>query len=152
MKPVQLPTLGPLLLNIFINNIFLFVEKSEVCNFGDGNTSYSYGKDLLRIEQDLIYDMEILFKWFTINSLKSNPEKFQTMIVGEKTCCKHPLVKNSKFDDANEDVSLLGITIEKKLTFNKHINNLNCNAKYKLHALRRIRKFLKIEKVKSISN
>ena len=74
------------------------------------------------------------------------------MIVGEKTCCQHTLVKNSKFDDANEDVILLGITIEKKLTFNKHIDNLSCNAKYKLHALRRIRKFLKIEKVKSVSN
>ena len=117
-KPVQLPTtLGPLLLNIFINNIFLFVEKSEVCNFADGNTSNSYGKDLLGIEQDLIYDMEILFKWFTTNSLKSNPEKFQSMIVGEKTCCNHALVKISKFVDANEYVILLGITIEKKNDF-----------------------------------
>ena len=118
MKPVQLPTtLGPLLLNIFVNNIFFFVEKSEVCNFADGNTSNSYGKDLLGIEQDLIYDMEILFKWFTINSLKSNPEKFQSMIVGEKTCCNHALVKISKFVDANEYVILLGITIEKKNDF-----------------------------------
>ena len=118
----------------------------------DGNTSYSYGTDLLRIEQDLIYDMEILFKWFTINSLKSNPEKFQSMIVGEKTCCNHALLKNLKFVDANEYVILLGITIEKKLTFSKHIDNISCNAKYQLHALRRITKFLKVEKVKSISN
>ena len=117
-KPVQLSTtLGPLLLNIFINNIFLFVEKSEVCKFADGNTSNSYGKDLLGIEQDVIYDMEILFKWFTTNSLKSNPEKFQSMIVGEKTCCNHALVKISKFVDANEYVILLGITIEKKNDF-----------------------------------
>ena len=30
--------LGPLLFNIFINDLFLFVEKSDVCNFADDNT------------------------------------------------------------------------------------------------------------------
>ena len=33
--------LGPLLFNIFINDIFFFIEKSEICNFADGNTPYS---------------------------------------------------------------------------------------------------------------
>ena len=31
--------LGPLLFNIFINDIFLVVEKSDNCNFADDNTS-----------------------------------------------------------------------------------------------------------------
>ena len=30
--------LGPLLFNIFINGIFLFVENSNVCNYTDDNT------------------------------------------------------------------------------------------------------------------
>ena len=30
--------LGPLLFNIFINDLFLNVVKSEVCNFADDNT------------------------------------------------------------------------------------------------------------------
>ena len=38
--------LGPLLLNIFIKDIFFFVEKSEICNFADDNTVYSCEKDL----------------------------------------------------------------------------------------------------------
>ena len=29
-----------LLFNIFINDIFFFVEKSEICNFADDNTVY----------------------------------------------------------------------------------------------------------------
>ena len=33
--------LGPLLFNIFINDIFFFVEKSEIYNFADDNTIYS---------------------------------------------------------------------------------------------------------------
>ena len=30
--------LGPLLFNIFINDIFFFFEKPEICNFADDNT------------------------------------------------------------------------------------------------------------------
>ena len=30
--------LGPLLFNIFINDLFFLVEKSEVCNYADGNS------------------------------------------------------------------------------------------------------------------
>ena len=64
--------LGPLLFNIFINNIFFFVEKSEICNFADGNTTYSYGKYLPKIKEDLLCTMKNILKWFRLNSLKVN--------------------------------------------------------------------------------
>ena len=38
---------------IFINDIFFFVEKSEICNFTGGNTVHSCGKDLAKIKEDL---------------------------------------------------------------------------------------------------
>ena len=40
----------------------------------------------------------------------------------------------------------------KKLTFTQHIENLCRKAQYKLHVLRRIRKFLTIENTKILSN
>ena len=36
--------LGPLLFNIFINDIFMIIEQSDIRNFADDNTLYSYGK------------------------------------------------------------------------------------------------------------
>ena len=51
--------LGPLLFNIFINDIF-FIEKSEVCNFFDDNILYSCDRNLLRIEENLIFDLKII--------------------------------------------------------------------------------------------
>ena len=42
--------LGPLLFNIFINDIFSFIEKSEICNFSDDNTLYSCDRNLLHIK------------------------------------------------------------------------------------------------------
>ena len=47
---------------------------------------------------------------------------------------------------------MLGIRIDKKLTFKQHVENLCRKAQYKLHALRLIRKFLSTEKVKMFGN
>ena len=32
--------LGPLLFNLFINDLFLFLERTNICNFADDNTIY----------------------------------------------------------------------------------------------------------------
>ena len=38
--------LGPLLLDIFINDIFLFVQNNSVCKYVDDTTTYSCNSDL----------------------------------------------------------------------------------------------------------
>ena len=65
---------------------------------------------------------------------------------------KHELKINSIKIEAGDDVLLLRITIDKKLTFKQHVENLCQKAQYKLHALRRIRKFLRTEKAKMLGN
>ena len=44
--------LGPLLFNIFINDIFLFVESSNICNYADDNTLLSFGKILTKLPEN----------------------------------------------------------------------------------------------------
>ena len=62
--------LGSLLFNVFINDIFMLIEKSEICNFADDNTIYDCGGDLSNILENLKHDMKILLTWFRINSLQ----------------------------------------------------------------------------------
>ena len=38
--------LGPLLFNIFINDLFVFVSSSNLSNYADDNTLYASGFDL----------------------------------------------------------------------------------------------------------
>ena len=52
--------LGPLLFNIFINNIFLAIEKSDIFNFANVNTLYSHGSNLPLIPGNLEHDMSDL--------------------------------------------------------------------------------------------
>ena len=60
--------LGPLLFNIFINDSFLFIRKSEVCNFADDNTLYSVGKNIENVIPNLKTDLVGVMEWFKINS------------------------------------------------------------------------------------
>ena len=74
------------------------------------------------------------------------------MIPGDMSLQKRVLKISSIKFEASDDVLLLGITINKKLTFKQHVENLCRRAQYKLHALRRIRKFLTTEKAKILGN
>ena len=75
--------LGPLLFNLFINDLFLFIERTNICNFADDNTVYSCQNDLKTILEDLRYDMVTLLRWFKENSMKVNPKKFKFVILGK---------------------------------------------------------------------
>ena len=75
--------LGPLLFNIFINDLFFFVLKCDICNFADDNTMYFCNKLLSKILANLRFDLKSVLMWFTVNSLNPNPGKFQYMILGK---------------------------------------------------------------------
>ena len=66
-------------------------------------------------------------------------------------------IKVNLFPDKNkieksQEVVLLGIIIDDKLNFKIHIENICRKAKYKLHALQRIRKYLSTNKAKILCN
>ena len=65
--------LGPLLFNVFINDIFMFIEKTEVCNFADDNTIYDCGEDLSNILENLKHDIKILIP---IHDFREEKTKF----------------------------------------------------------------------------
>ena len=39
--------LGPLFFNIFINDVFLYIEKSDLCNYADDSTLYASGASII---------------------------------------------------------------------------------------------------------
>ena len=78
--------LGPLLFNLFINDLLLFIEKTNICNFADKNIKSSRQNDLKTILEDPRYDMVTLLRWFKENPMKVNPKKFNLrFLVNAKT-------------------------------------------------------------------
>ena len=77
--------LGPLLFNIFLNDIFMFISKCNPCDYADdNNTLCSTGKDLHRIRRNLDMDFMILHQWFQENRMILNPGNCHYMVISSR--------------------------------------------------------------------
>ena len=115
--------LGPLLFNIFINDIFLFITSCKICNFADDNTLYACGVSVQDVIFKLTSDMASVMEWFNCNSMVVNPDKFQLIFPGSANIKISLNVNGNQLMSMNK-VELLGITIDHKLTFYPHIVNI----------------------------
>ena len=68
--------LEPILFNIFINDLFLFINEVELANFADDNTIYTSKKDVKEVLKVLEKDSKSAIDWFKRNDMIVNPEKF----------------------------------------------------------------------------
>ena len=143
--------LGPLLFNLFINDLFLFVEKTDICNFADDNTLSIADISVEHIINSLESDIDILQKWFLENGMLLNQNKFQFMIIESSRNGRNEKAEikiQNKTVVENPKGKLLGVTIDKNLTMKEHIKNICKQAGNKLNALARIAKFLDDDKRK----
>ena len=75
--------LGPLLFNIFINYLFLFVSNSYLSNYTDDNTLYAFGYNLEDIKNRLRFDFDLISKWFEENYVFLNADKCHFMCLAK---------------------------------------------------------------------
>ena len=75
---------GPLLFNIYLNDLFLFPEETEVCNCADDTTIYTCGSNVEHVVAKLENDALAIGEWFPNNRMKLNEDKCHLMIFGGK--------------------------------------------------------------------
>ena len=102
----------------------------------------AFSSSIIDLISILEKDSEIAIKWFKDNNMSVNPEKFHGFIVNR--CGRHNGVYNMSFagfEISTESlVNLLGINIDDKLNFNKHISQLCKRAAGQLNAICRLGK------------
>ena len=74
--------LGPLLFNIYINDLIYFIEESEMCNFADYNTLFACDQKIEPVISSLEIDIHSTLEWFESNTMVASPSKFQLMFMG----------------------------------------------------------------------
>ena len=126
--------LGLLLFNIFLNDLFLFIENSDLSNYADDNTLYSSGNDLEKVKQTLRQDFEIVTKWFYENYMVLNSGICHFMCLGKNTVNKTFVCDNTEMKNSKE-VKILGVIIDNKLRFKSRVINLCKKASQKIWAL-----------------
>ena len=144
--------LGPLLFNIYVNDLIYFIQNTEICNFADDNTIYSCGNNLDRIIIDLEEDLCQALEWFESNRLVATPSKFQMMLLGIKRNDKLCMEINGATVCPSASVKLLGITIDAGLKFDQHVKTLCQKVNKNIKAFSRVANLLDLDKAKLLYN
>ena len=70
--------LGPLLFNIYFEDLFLIIDDIDIANYADGNTPYVTADHIDGVSLENVSNT--LFKWFSDNLFKGNADKCHLLV------------------------------------------------------------------------
>ena len=132
---------GPILFNIFINDLFYFVGEDNLHNFADDNTVSGNALSLNELIQELQTLTESTISWFDQNHMIVNPSKFHAIIIRKDRKNTEGIeinINGNVLKSESEVPLLIGITLDNRLTFDIHIGNICKKATNQLDALKRL--------------
>ena len=115
--------LGPILLSIFLSDLFLVVDDFDIANYADDNTIYKKHENIDDLITSLQDAVSKLFKWFSDNQMKGSTDKCHLLLSKDESSEIH--IGDSIIESSTCE-KLLGIKIDSKLRFDDHIQDL-CN-------------------------
>ena len=113
--------MGPLLFTIFINDLNFCVPNVSLRLYADDTTAYLSDVSPTILEFSFNKDLQTLSSWFESNHLTVNSTKTLEFL---------------------RSIKILGVTLDKDLSYKEHISDQLKKAYAKASALRRIRRFL----------
>ena len=137
--------LGPLIFNIDFIDIFYILSNYDIASYADNNTSYVPCKTMESFIESLEKIAEEIFKWFKNNEMQANTDKCHVLISTDQKL--HVNIGTLQIENSKCE-KVLGMNIDSKLSFEKHINIICGKARAKISALRRVAPFMNIEKRK----
>ena len=134
--------LDPLLLNIFMCDLFLCDCKTNITNYTNDTTLYACVPNMDLILSKLKKDTSTVFTCFQNNCLEPNSRKSHILTTSDNI--EHINVGGNQLSSSKYE-ELLGILIDHKLTFKNRLLNIIQKVNQTLHALSRrsLRKYLR---------
>ena len=129
---------GPLLFNLFINDLVFFIQYCSLSNYTDDNNLFSMGKNEDQVKTFLSLDFKIINNWFYQNFMVLNSEKSQFMCIGQNIDNAETLNFNNLAIKSSNEVEILGKKLYRSMNYHTHIKNICRKAGQKLITLLRI--------------
>ena len=131
--------LGPILFNIFLNDLFGFIKKADLSNYADDNQLSSVHKDLNSAIDMSRSESELAVEWFSNNHMEANASKFHHMLISPSNSVPdYELVIDNSVIERESFVKLLGVHFDENLNFSKHIDELCKKTGNQLNVLSRL--------------
>ena len=133
----------PLLLKIYLADLLFIMDDTDITNYSDGNSPYVTADDIDRVLASLENASNTLYRWFSDNLFKGNPDKCHLLVnVKDEVSMKVDdfNIVNSKCEKP------FGVKFDHKLTFNCHVSDLRKNASRKINAPARVAPYMSILK------
>jgi hypothetical protein len=137
--------LGPMLFNIFLNDIFGFFTTAKLTNYADDNTLSVMGSSINVVRDVLTAEARVAITWFKDNLMEANPSKFQAMLISPKrgeAVTDFDLEFDGISIQGERSVKLLGVQFDQDLSFDKHIQSICSKAGAQLNVMSRLRHLL----------
>ena len=137
-------TLGPTLFVIYINDFSLDLGPVSVIRYADDTTIIACGKTLNEVQLKLQSSFENALVWLNNNRLLVNSKSTCMLIGTQQRLANSSLLIhiNGTFLENCEYTNLLGLYIDKNVTWNKHVDFLCKKLSQKLGILYRYSKIL----------
>ena len=131
--------LRPLIFNIFINDIFYFIQDGNLYNYADDNWVTVHHKELTTLHGILQNEAKLMMEWFEINAIQANPDKFQGMLLkGAKTLGDFAITVEGTEIPFVSEINALGVCKDDQLSFNAHVDRICTKAGRQVSALQRL--------------
>ena len=120
--------LGPLLFNIFLCDLFFIIDDIDFASYANDSTPYTTDESAEKLIDKLEIVAKSLFKWFSDNQMKANPDKCHLLI---SSASQSELKIGNVTIKSSICEKLLGIKIDNKLRVNAHVEDLRKKASRK---------------------
>ena len=106
--------LGPLLFNIFLNDLLFLTTKSNINSYADDTQLFLHGLNPTTTQTLLQSDLTLVSDWFQANGMTTNPSKCLSKWFGTNANDLSVSLNGIIIDAANT-MQLLGVSIDRDL-------------------------------------
>ena len=135
--------------NIFLCNLLLEHENFCYVNYADDTTPYIVANNRAEVLEKLTNITQRFFTWFANNQMKANLGKWHLLLSTHKDA--NIQISNTTIN-CSRSQKLLGMVLDNKLKFNKHIENIFQKSNKKLNALARVGNYMELPRKHILMN
>lgn len=162
IPPIAVPQgskIGPIMFNFMTNDIHSLELCGEIQLFADDTAVKYKANTLEQLQRDMQHDMKLICDWLANNHLKANAEKTKFMVfaksergVAQIDDTAFNIYMDNQRIERVRSYEYLGVVIDDKLHWHKHIDKVRGDIAPYVFALRKMRPFVTEDTATKIYN